>query len=154
MSADWSRAIAFGFLHMFLGGFMQRLTRWPCSVPIRAKLLHHSVGRHRGFAFSSFVMKALARLQPTESIAAMQSINVVAVTPAFMTALPGIAAVAVAVWAVADWNDSFCPYLLAGSALYLLGTIGPTIGSHVPRNNGVAAVQPEQVEAADRGPAT
>jgi uncharacterized membrane protein len=64
------------------------------------------------------------------------------------------AAVAVAVWAVADWNDSFCPYLLAGSALYLLGTIGPTIGSHGPRNNGVAAVQPEQVEAADRGPAT
>ena len=86
----------------------------------------------------------------------MQSINVVAVTPAFMTALPGTAAaaVAVAVWAVADWNDSFCPYLLAGSALYLLGTIGPTIGSHVPRNNGVAAVQPEHVEAADRGPAT
>jgi uncharacterized membrane protein len=99
-------------------------------------------------------MKALALLQPTESIAAMQSINVVAVTPAFMTALPGIAAVAVAVWAVADWNDSFCPYLLAGSALYLLGTIGPTIGFHGPRNNGVAAVQPEQVEAADRGPAT
>jgi uncharacterized membrane protein len=61
-------------------------------------------------------MKALALLQPAQSIAAMQSINVVAVTPAFMTALPGIAAVAVAVWAVADWNDSFCPYLLAGSA--------------------------------------
>jgi uncharacterized membrane protein len=39
------------------------------------------------FAFSSFVMKALARLQSAQGIAAMQSINAVAVTPAFMTAL-------------------------------------------------------------------
>ena len=33
------------------------------------------------FAFSSFVMKALARLQPAQGIVAMQSINLVAVTP-------------------------------------------------------------------------
>jgi uncharacterized membrane protein len=32
------------------------------------------------FAFSSFVMKALARLQPAQGIAAMQSINLVAIT--------------------------------------------------------------------------
>jgi uncharacterized membrane protein len=44
------------------------------------------------FAFSSFVMKALARLQPAQGIAAMQSINAVAVNPAFMTALFGTAA--------------------------------------------------------------
>jgi uncharacterized membrane protein len=31
-------------------------------------------------AFSSFVMKALARLQPAQGIAAMQSINLVAIT--------------------------------------------------------------------------
>ena len=56
------------------------------------------------FAFSSFVMKALARLQPAQGIAAMQSINLVAVTPAFMTALFGTAAacVAVAIWALVD----------------------------------------------------
>ena len=41
------------------------------------------------FAFSSFVMGALARLQPAQGIAAMNSINVVAVTPVFMTALSG-----------------------------------------------------------------
>jgi uncharacterized membrane protein len=39
------------------------------------------------FAFSSFVMHALSRLPPTQGMAAMQSINVVAVTPVFMTAL-------------------------------------------------------------------
>jgi uncharacterized membrane protein len=104
------------------------------------------------FAFSSFVMKALARLQPAQGIAAMQSINLVAVTPAFMAALFGTAtaAVAVAVWALDDWDTSFGPYLLAGSACYLLGTIGLTIAYHVPRNNALAAVEPHHVEAAGR----
>ncbi len=71
------------------------------------------------FAFSSFVMKALARLQPARGIAAMQSINQVAVTPAFMAALFGTAAacVALGVWSLADWVGSSGPYLLAGSAV-------------------------------------
>jgi uncharacterized membrane protein len=43
------------------------------------------------FAFSTFVMPALKRLPPAHGIAAMQSINTVAVTPAFMTALFGTA---------------------------------------------------------------
>jgi uncharacterized membrane protein len=34
------------------------------------------------FAFSAFVMRALARLLAPQGIAAMQAINVVAVTPA------------------------------------------------------------------------
>jgi uncharacterized membrane protein len=104
------------------------------------------------FAFSSFVMKALARLRPARGIAAMQAINVVAVTPAFMTALFGTATacVAVAVWALVDWDGSFGPWLLAGSALYLFGAIGLTVAYHVPRNNALAAVEPQQAEAAGR----
>jgi uncharacterized membrane protein len=96
------------------------------------------------FAFSSFVMRALGRLPAAQGIAAMQSINVYAVTPAFMTALFGtaLASVAVAVWAVVDWDDSFGPYLVAGALLYLVGTIGLTMGYHVPRNNALAAVEP------------
>ena len=42
------------------------------------------------FTLSGFVMKALTRLQPAEGVAAMQAINVAAVTPAFMAALFGI----------------------------------------------------------------
>ena len=38
------------------------------------------------FAFSTFVMKALARLPPNEGIAAMQSINVAAVNSWFLAA--------------------------------------------------------------------
>ena len=44
------------------------------------------------FAYSSFVMRALARVPPAQGIAAMHSINVVAVTPVFMTALFGTVA--------------------------------------------------------------
>ena len=104
------------------------------------------------FAFSSFVMKALARLQPAQGIAAMQSINVVAVTPAFMMALFGTAAacVALAVCALVDWDDAVDSHLLAGSALYLVGTIGLTIAYHVPRNDALAALEPQRAEAADR----
>jgi uncharacterized membrane protein len=45
------------------------------------------------FAFSAFVMKALARLPIAQGIQAMQSINVTAVTPVFMAALFGSTAV-------------------------------------------------------------
>jgi uncharacterized membrane protein len=101
------------------------------------------------FAFSSFVMKALARLPSAQGIAAMQSINVAAVTPAFMTALFGtaVACVALVVWGLADWHDSFGPYLLGGGAVYLAGTIGLTMGYHVPRNNALASVDPTSHDA-------
>jgi uncharacterized membrane protein len=73
----------------------------------------------------------------------------VAVTPAFMTALFGtaVACVAVVVWAVADWDDSFGPWLLAGAALYLVGTIGLTMAYHVPRNNALARFEPTDRDA-------
>ena len=43
------------------------------------------------FAFSSFVMKALARVPAAEGIAAMQSINVVVLNPSFLSAFIGTA---------------------------------------------------------------
>ena len=72
-----------------------------------------------------FVMKALRRLPPAQGIAAMQSINVTAITPAFMTALFGtaVACVAVAVSALFNLDEPYAVHLLVGSALYLVGTI-------------------------------
>jgi uncharacterized membrane protein len=66
------------------------------------------------FAFSAFVMPALKRLKPAEGIAAMQAINVAAVTPAFMTVLFGTAAVcgALAVRALLAWDERSAPYHL------------------------------------------
>jgi uncharacterized membrane protein len=101
------------------------------------------------FAFSGFVMKALARLQPAEGVAAMQAINVAAVTPAFMTALFGIAVTCgvLSVWAFFAWDEPFVPYLLVGGALYLGGTILLTVAYHVPRNEALARVEPHGADA-------
>ena len=86
------------------------------------------------FAFSSFVMPALARLAPAHGVAAMQSINVAAVTVAFMLVLFGTAAICLAltVWGIAQWETGFAPYLVAGGALYLAGTIGVTVAITCP----------------------
>ena len=43
------------------------------------------------FAFSSFIMKALARVPSSEGIAVMQSINVVVINPSFIGAFMGTA---------------------------------------------------------------
>jgi uncharacterized membrane protein len=101
------------------------------------------------FAFSTFVMKALARLPAEHGVAAMQAINVAAITFAFMAALFGIAVAcgALAVWALFAWDEGFAPYLLVGSALYLLGTILLTIAYHVPRNEALATVEPRGADA-------
>ena len=96
------------------------------------------------YAFSSFVMPALARLPTAQGVAAMQSINIMAPTPPFMAAFLGAAAgcVVVAVWALVDWDGSFGPWVLAGSALYLVGLIGVTRRYNIPRNDGLAAADP------------
>jgi uncharacterized membrane protein len=101
------------------------------------------------FAFSAFVMKPLARLPAEQGVAAMQAINVAVVTFAFMAALFGtaVACGALAVWALFAWGERFGPYLLAGGALYLIGTILLTIAYHVPRNEALATVEPLGADA-------
>jgi uncharacterized membrane protein len=100
------------------------------------------------FAFSSFVMQALGRLSPAEGAAAMQSINITVINPAFMTALfgTGLLSLVVAVWALTSWDDR-APWAVAGAALYLVGTIGVTMVANVPRNNRLAALAPEDAGA-------
>lgn len=95
------------------------------------------------FAFSSFVMPALERLPTVNGVAAMQSINVTAVTPALMTALFGTAVVAVLVPVVAWRTGADAPVLALvciAAGLYLLGSIGVTAGANVPLNNQLAAM--------------
>jgi uncharacterized membrane protein len=101
------------------------------------------------FAFSSFVMQGRKALPPAQGITAMQSINVTAVTPIFMTALFGTAAacIAVLVSAAIEWHDTVNGYLIAGSLLYLVGAIGVTIAFNVPLNNALAAADPSSGEA-------
>ncbi|MGH2919278.1 MAG: DUF1772 domain-containing protein [Solirubrobacteraceae bacterium] len=104
------------------------------------------------FAFSAFVMPALDRLPAAQSIAAMQSINKVAVTPAFMIALFGtaLACVGLGIWAVLALDQRPAEWVLAGAALYLLGTIAVTIAANVPLNDALAAVNAHGGDAATR----
>lgn len=96
------------------------------------------------FAFSSFVMKALARLPSSEGIAAMQSINVVVLNRSFLGVFMGTAAISVVVAALAvrGWAMPSAPFFLAGGLLYLFGTFLVTGLGNVPLNNQLAAVTP------------
>jgi uncharacterized membrane protein len=100
------------------------------------------------FAFSGFVMKALARLRPAQGIAAMQSINVMAVTPPLMIALFGAAVACVALGAssLVKWRDPVAMFRLVGSGIYLVGTVLVTMVGNVPLNNALAAVDPDSAE--------
>jgi uncharacterized membrane protein len=89
------------------------------------------------FTFSSFVMAALKRLPAAQGIAAMQSINVLAVTFAFMSAFFGTALVGLGlvVWTFLASGDQPTELLVSGAALYLIGAIVVTITRNVPMNN-------------------
>src|SRR5918994_4004413 len=102
------------------------------------------------FAFSSFVMASLKRLPSAQGIAAMQSINIVAVTPAFMTALFGTAAacLGLAGWALISMGGAPLALVLIGCALYLVGAIGVTIACNVPLNNRLPTLPPQGAESA------
>lgn len=104
------------------------------------------------FAFSAFVMPALQRLDPGASIAAMQAINVKAVTPPFMVVLLGGGIVCLALLAAAlrSWGEPRSPWLAAGAALYLVGVLGLTIARNVPLNDALAEVDPGVADAAAR----
>jgi len=102
------------------------------------------------FAFSTFVMKALARLPAPQGIAAMQSINALAVTPVFMTALfgTGVGCIVLIVSSLRAWEAPGAVYVFSGSVLYLIGTILVTIACNVPRNDALAAVDAQSTEGA------
>ena len=101
------------------------------------------------FAFSTFVMPALRRLPPSEGVGAMQSINRLAVTPAFMTALFGtaVAALGLIAWTLFSSAESPTALLIAAGALYVLGAVGVTLAGNVPLNDELEKVDPEEAAA-------
>ena len=94
------------------------------------------------FAFSSFIMKALARVPSAEGVAAMQSINVVVLNRSFLGTFVGTAVISllVAALAVKGWGTPHAPYFLAGALLYVVGTFLVTGLGNVPLNDQLAEV--------------
>jgi uncharacterized membrane protein len=102
------------------------------------------------FAFSTFVMKALAQQPAAQGIATMQAINLTVINPWFMTVFLGtaIACLWITIAVLLKWHQPNAVYLLIGSLLYLVGTFGVTIVFNVPLNDALAIVDPNSLDGA------
>ena len=94
------------------------------------------------FAFSSFVMKALARMPSSEGMRAMQSINVTVINRSFLGAFLGTALLSLIVvgLALTHRTEPGAALLLAGAVAYLAGTFLVTVMGNVPLNERLAGV--------------
>ena len=103
------------------------------------------------FAFSSFIMKALADVPSAEGIGAMQSINVVVINPSFLGMFFGTAVLSLVAGglALAGWGHPSASFFLGGALLYLVGTILVTLLGNVPLNNQLAAMSATDPAARD-----
>jgi uncharacterized membrane protein len=102
------------------------------------------------FAFSAFIMAALARLPAPQGIAAMQSINIVVLNRAFLGVFfgTGVACLVLVVVSIVNWREPGATWLLGGAVLYLAGSVLVTIACNVPRNNALAAVDADSAAGA------
>lgn len=101
------------------------------------------------FAFSTFVMKALAQLPESQGIAAMQRINLVVLNPLFLGVFAGTAVFA-GICVVAGffpWGEPRSILLLVAGMLYLMGSFGVTAAFNVPRNERLARMDSQSAEA-------
>lgn len=101
------------------------------------------------FAFSTFVMRALARMPAAQGIAAMQHINVTVLNPWFLGVFMGTALLcaALAVLAFAKWSP-VSAYVIAAAVLYVAGTFVATLIFNVPKNDALAALSAEAASSA------
>lgn len=102
------------------------------------------------FAFSTFVMAGLARLPPAQGIAAMQSINVTAISPLFMVLLfgTGLLCLVLIVLSLTRWSAPGSAWLLIGGVLYVAGALLITMAFNVPLNDALATADPTSTEGA------
>jgi uncharacterized membrane protein len=103
------------------------------------------------FAFSTFVMAALAKLPAAQGLAAMQAINITVINPWFMTVFLGTAFLSIflVISALVKWQQPGSVYLLIGSLLYLVGTFLVTIAFNVPLNEALANANPNSTSGTE-----
>ena len=101
--------------------------------------------------FSVMVMPALAALSAPNGIAAMQSVNRVALRPLFMTALFGTAVVCLTIGVWELLSGARLTVLLA-AGLYLLGPVVVTVVANVPLNDELAGMDAASADAQQRWP--
>jgi uncharacterized membrane protein len=101
------------------------------------------------FAFSTFIMTALGRLDQAAGMAAMNAINVDIVRSPFMPLFLGTTVAGAALVAMGGLRvgEPGAIGMIAGGGLYVLGMFVVTMAFNVPLNNALAAVQPSAPEA-------
>lgn len=107
------------------------------------------------FAFSTFVMKALAQLPASQGVAAMQRINKVVLNPVFLGVFMGSALLAggLSVAAFFPWAAPRSPLLLAAGMLYVVGSFFVTMRFNVPMNERLARLNSDSSQATEYWPA-
>lgn len=106
------------------------------------------------FAFSTFVMKALAGIPRSAGIAAMQSINQVIVSSLFLPLFFGtsLLGAGLAGWSLMRWGQPGASATLAGGLVYVVGMFVCTAALNVPLNDALAGLEPSSLEAASLWP--
>jgi uncharacterized membrane protein len=101
------------------------------------------------YAFSSFVMAALARLQPGHGTAVMRSVNVTVINVSFMLVFLGTALLCLVLGAVLMFwaSPPRGSLALAACGVYLIGVVGVTIVCNVPLNNRLDQLGGEALDA-------
>ena len=102
------------------------------------------------FAFSTFIMTALGRIDQAAGISAMNAINKVIVQSAFLPVFMGstLTCLVLAILAPFRWDEPGAALWLIGSVLYVVGMFVVTAVFNVPLNNALMAVAPASGEAA------
>jgi uncharacterized membrane protein len=95
------------------------------------------------FAFSTAVMPGLRRLRPSAGAEAMQHVNVVIQNPLFLLVFmgTGLICLLVAIGALVS-GAAGAAWLVIGALLYVVGSVGLTMGVNVPMNNRLDAANP------------
>jgi uncharacterized membrane protein len=102
------------------------------------------------FAFSTFIMTALSRIDQEAGISAMNSINAVILKSLFMPLFLGTSLASLALTGIAlfRWGEPGALAMLSGGVLYVVGMFVVTMMFNVPLNNALASADPTSAEGA------
>ena len=100
------------------------------------------------FIFSFAIMRALSRITPFSGMWAMQSINIYILNPVFLGVFlgTGIICAGLAITGVVRWHLPGSAWLIAGTMIYIVGSIGVTVIFNVPMNNALMVADPATPE--------
>jgi len=101
------------------------------------------------FAFSGFIMQAFGKIDTTQSIAAMKSINETILRSSFMPLFFGstIISVLLMIATFVHWGEAGTELTLMAGAVYFVGMFACTVLFNVPLNNLLAKLDPNSANA-------